>query len=245
MKKLLMSLLLASMSTYAFFPLTDVENFEGSFNDPIGSATADSFNIPDYQLGTHVEFSVERQAGIYILQTPVEEIQLDQLPELVYQMMDLDWNGAYLSSDQNEFQIGLTTLNGVHTTGSLKLNELHLTCLSSGIITDLMDEVLDSCLNNESSFSLDYLSLTQEGETSTLENLQFDISGDNLGFKIKAQGFTVKGKGEVYYQPGLVKIKITKAKAGIFSVKSKLFKELKALESENISVNNPWIEIAY
>ena len=245
MKKLLMTLLLTSVSAYAFFPLTDVQNFNGSFNDPSGTAFADQFDLPDYQLGSDVEFSVERQAGVYILQTPVEEIQLDQLPDLVYQMMSLDWSGAYLFSNDNEFQVGLTELDGVHATGSLKLRDFHLACESLGTLSDLMDEVLEACLNNQGTVSLDYLSMTQDGDNSTLENLNFDISGDKMNFKIKAKGVTIKGRGEVYYRPGLVQIKITKAKAGIFSVKSKLFKELKVLESENITVNNPWIEIAY
>ena len=64
-----------------------------------------------------------------------------------------------------------------------------------------------------------------------------------MDFKVTAAGKTVRGEGETYFDGDTVRIKITKAKYGIFNVRGLLFKELESLASEKIRINNPWIEI--
>ncbi len=241
MKKLLWPILLASQLCYAEFPISQIESFEGNYADPSGIAHADYFSIPQYNIGENAEFSVERQAGVFVLSTPYEDIFLDSLPESLYELQNLNWSGLNMNVLPLEFHLNVNNLDGSHTEGQMDLRGLSLTCIHSGIEDEVQNEFMDACLNNDMSFSLDSAYV----KNISISNVSSSIQQNKMSFKLKVKGFNVMGSGESYFEPGLVRIKISKAKAGFINVKNMLFKELEAMENENIVIANPWIEISY
>lgn len=245
MKKIFLTYLLSSGLAFAQFPQVDITNFNGAYNEPSGNAIADSFNIEDYQFGENVKFSVEKQAGVFILYTPDDEIVLEHLPDSIDSLESVEWRNINMSSHAESFSINIDQLKGKSTDANLSLSNFRMSCDHSGYEDTALEELLDSCLNEKGSIGVGYLSINDGTKTSVLSSFYMNINQDNMNFSIKASGARVKGYGKVFHEPGLTRIRIDKAKVGFFSVKGRLFGQLRALESENVKVNNPWIEISY
>lgn len=245
MKKFLWPILLVSHLSYADFPLSQIESFNGSFVDPSGTAQAEYFSIPNYNIGENAEFAVERQAGIYILSTPYEDIILDTLPEAIYELENLKWTDLNLVSLPLEFSLDMQALDGEHKEGEVLVETLSLSCLHSGVEDEIQNELLDACFNNDMSLGIKKLNIVTSDRDLSFSKFSANVQDNKLSFRIKVKGFTVKGSGESYFEPGLIRIKISKAKAGIISVKGMLFDELEGIDSDNVKVNKPWIEISY
>jgi hypothetical protein len=247
MKKIIvaMALGLSSVSSFADFPESNIQEFQGSYNSPSGTAKANRFSFTGVDFGENPEFSVEKQAGVFFLETPNESLQIEGLPEMISELQELRWNGVSLKTVPGSIDLDLLNITGSAPDNSLLINDLKLDCQHGVVQGELMEEILDSCLNTNGVFTLKLVKTTKEGKTDKIENIWLSTKDTKMSFKLKAAGATIKGRGATFYEANTVKIRIDKAKAGFFNVRGKLFKELKKMESENISVNLPWIEIKF
>jgi hypothetical protein len=250
MKKIIMiGLVTCSANVMAEFPIGDISDFTGSYSEPSGSATASKWQYQNLNYKSPVEVSIEKQAGSMYFSIDNEEFEFDQIPSEIEQLQFIDWDGFNLSSDGKTFELGLGSLlgNSVSTTDShsIDLSTLSVKCRNLNSIQErtIAEEFLDSCLNNFGQFKIGSMVTVKDGKTESISNMNFKADQNKLTFNMKAKGFKLKGHGEIYFIDNSIKIKINKAKAGMFSAKSKLFKEFKKQESEKLIVNKPWIEI--
>lgn len=240
-----MTLVAMSVYSYADFPESNIKEFRGSYTSPSGIAKAQNFQFTGTDFGLNPEFSVEKQAGVFFLETPNETMQIENLPEFIMELEKVGWSGINLTTTPKSIDLNFEKITGSAPDNSLIIDKLALSCQHGMLQDELMPEILDSCLNNEGVFSLKLMETTKEGKTDKIQNIWFSTKGTKMNFKLKAAGATIKGRGATFYEDNIVKIRIDKAKAGFFNVRGKLFKELKKVENENITVNLPWIEIQF
>lgn len=230
--------------TFAQFPISNIENFNGNYADPSGTATASDFFYDTIDFGKNPNFTVERQAGLINLRTQSEEFTWENPPLFIDELNTLSWQGIHLNSNQNHFSLQVPHFSGNSENASFSTSNLNLNCKHAGNnYGNLTSELLDACLNNNANFNTSSISFSNARGT-TLNKLNFDIRQNKLNFSVNV-GVTVKGDGQIWYEHEnkVIKIKIDKAKAGFLNVRGKLFSELKALESNKIHVQEPWIEI--
>jgi hypothetical protein len=247
MKKLIMAMALGAVSVYSYadFPDSNIQEFQGSYTSPSGNANAQKFEFTDIDFGPNPQFSVEKQAGVFFLETPNEMMQIENLPTFIADLEQVEWSGVNLKTNKTSIDLNLFKVTGSAPDNSLVIDNLTLDCQHGTFQGELMLEVLDSCLNKEGVFSLKLMETTKEGRTDKIQDIWFSTKATKMNFKLKAAGATIKGRGATFYEDNSVKIRIDKAKAGFFNVRGKLFKELKKMENENITVNLPWIEIQF
>ncbi len=250
MKKIMIfALVVCSTSVFAEFPVGNISDFSGSYLSPSGKATASKWEYNGLNYSDPVEIEVEEQAGSLYLSIDNDEFEFDQLPKQLEELESINWSGFNLNSNGQVFQIQLGLLKGRSFSSSddmsIDLNKLNVKCehIFSSEERTASEEFLDSCLNHSGSLSIDSVVAGKSGKMQSVSNIDFKINKNALNFSLKAKGIKLKGSGEIYYNGDSIKVKINKAKAGMFSVKGRLFKELKKQESDKLIVNNPWVEI--
>jgi len=237
-------ILVLSFSVLAKLPEADIKGFDGSYADPTGQAQSTKFLYEDISFEENANFVVEKQAASFFLQTPNEEIQIENIPSFVNDLEKLSWADINLSSNNTSFNLSVGSLSGENNERSLSLKEFSINCKSQNRYEDLMSDLLDSCLNESGNLDLNSIVLNSVNKKETkVENLNIDIRTNSMDFKVKASGFNVKGDGKVYFEEDKVRVRIDKAKAGFLNVKGILFKELEKMESQSVKVNKPWITI--
>lgn len=245
MKRIFITLgIFVSFNVYSQFPNASINNFSGNYKEPSGTATAESFSVGAINFGHNAKFEVEKQAGLIHLRAGSEEFTIENPPEFIERLETLNWKGITLSSSSNKISLKIPNFEGNGDDGRVAIQNLNLSCdHSRRIENSLQEELLDSCLNHKSNFSISSL-FFHENKGTNLGNLSVTVQNNDLNFGLKA-GLNIKGNGKIWYDENgqTIKIRIDSARAGILNVYSRFFSELRALESENISVNAPWIEI--
>lgn len=218
----------------------ELKNFNLNYYQPSGNAQSEILIFQDINYQTSTSYEVELQAGSLFLITPMTTIQLDNLPAFVTDVDTLSVNNLNIISHQSKLELDLEYMSSSANSESISIEGLKISCTSLTSTQDPMDEILDQCLNNAGEVSLGSFF---EGSKQQLANFTMSTQDGIMDFKVTAAGKTVRGEGETYFDGDTVRIKITKAKYGIFNVRGLLFKELESLASEKIRINNPWIEI--
>lgn len=243
MKKIILFLSLFPVLCLGNIPTSKIENFNGSYLDPSGTASADYFEFNQYQFGANAEFTVEKQAGSIFLETPDESIQFDNIPDFITNLSELEWKNLNLNTNSSSIDFSLKSLKGSHTEGAVKINNLSLECKNKNATSTSDNEILEMCLNQFAEVSLASTKITDKDKDTDVSNLSISIDKNDMKYKVKYGSFTVKGHGQTFYETNLIRIKISTAKVGILNVRGKLFNELSKNQTEDLTVNEPWIEI--
>ena len=240
MKILALGLITLSFNSFAQGLTAQIKNFNINYKAPSGTANSQVFVFRDINYPNATGYSVELQGGKLFLEAPDQSIQLDGLPDFVTQVEDLEVQEVNLSTVADEIEFNLGYFVTRTTLDNMAVKNLSIKCLNQRDSGDLMQDLLDQCLNEAGEVSIE--ELIQTGK-SQFKFFSMNTNNNQMSFGIKAAGYTIKGAGETFFENNMVKIHITKAKYGILNVKSRMFRELQALESSSIRVNNPWIEI--
>lgn len=240
MKILALSLVALSFNSFAQGLTAQIKNFNINYSAPSGSANSEVFEFRDINYANTTEYSVELQGGKLFLEAPDQSIQLDGLPDFVTQVEDLEVQDVNLDTIAGEIFFNLGYFFTRTTLDNMAIKNLAVKCNNQRDSGDLMHDLLDQCLNEAGQISIE--ELIQAGK-SQFKYFSMSTHNNDMSFRIKAAGYTIKGAGETFFENNTIKIHITKAKYGFLNVKSRMFRELKALETDSIRVNNPWIEI--
>lgn len=236
--------LFISTTLYAQFPIANITQFSGNYLEPSGKATATNFKWEEYDFGANPNISFERQGSAIFIEANNERFELSNLPDFINNVESLTWQSIDFTSNVNYFSLNIPKFKSVTKDSSVAVSNLNLKCEYSGTsFEDVKKSILDSCLNHRSSFKSTSLGMGASSGNS-INNLNFEVTKKSLTFSLKS-GVNVNGTGEIDYDSknDFIKIKINTAKTGGINIRSKFFKELKALESENIKVQEPYIEI--
>jgi hypothetical protein len=238
--KILITILSVTSIAFAQVPTTSVNNFNLNYNDPSGVAAANHLIVPGYSFENSPKFTVENQAGNFILETENESLTIENIPEQIIELEKLTVENLNLETNNSKIFLSVDTLTGNNLDANIDVRALSIDCKYKHLSEDVKDEVLNSCVNNIGRIKID--KFANDGK-DVVNNADLDFNNNKLNFRVKAAGFNIKGSGKAYYTPGLLRIKIEKAKVGILNVKSKMFDELEKVQSPRVRVSNPWIEI--
>ena len=217
-----------------------VKDLNLNYNSPSGTASSQTLIYEDHLYDSFTQYKVELQAGVLMLETPDEVIQLEDLPDSISEVESLNISGLNLTSNQTNLALNFSKLNSRSLTSSMDVERLSVNCNYQSSNDTFKTDVLHSCLNVKGDISLD--SYSADGK-EVVGSTDISTRGNSMDFQLRAQGLKIKGNGNTYFENNQIRIKITKAKVGFLNVRGRLFKELEKLESDKISVNEPWIEI--
>ena len=240
MKILILSLCFIG-TAFTQVPNISISNLNLNYSDPSGVASATEFKVPGYTFSDSPNFEVEQQAGEFILSAEDQSFRISSVPAEILALEKLLVESFSLSTNMTKLRFTLAKLSGNNSETSIMAQNVLVNCKYEKSLTGILDEVMHSCVNNDGQIKI--ASFIKNGK-EVIANADLVFKDNNLVFKIKAAGFNVNGSGKAYYTPGLLRIKIEKAKVGVLNIKKKLFAELEKNQSDNIKVSNPWIEIS-
>ena len=119
-------LLLLSFSVFAKLPIANISGFSGSYDDPSGQAQAASFRFEDIAFDPNASFAVEKQAGVFLLQTPDQEVEIDSIPSFINDLETLNWSGISLQSNDSTIDLEIQRLNGQNSERKVNLKGLKI-----------------------------------------------------------------------------------------------------------------------
>ena len=238
--KILIILLFLVKAAFAQGPGISISHFNLNYKNPSGVADAKHLILAGYSFENSPRFTVEQQAGNFVLETADEIITIENVPEQIIELENLTVSNFNLETNTSKISLDVDQFNGSDIETKIDIKSVAIDCQYEHLSEDIKDEFLNSCVNNTGRIKIARFS---ENGKNHINNGDFRFNKNNLSFKIKAQGLNVKGSGKAYYTPGLLRIKIEKAKVGFLNVKKKMFKELEKIESQKVRVSNPWIEV--
>lgn len=243
MKKILiLTLCFLSTSVFAQLPVVDIADFSCTYKGEVGRATASVFRYDDLDFGLSPEFSMFKQADVFFLKTPDEEIQLDTLPEAINDLKEVAFKNIALKTTETKVELSVPSLNGVTVDSSMSISNFKLSCSGAQSSAELKEHVLDTCFNKLGTMALGKFT----GKDSSINNLKVLTNKGRLSFSAKVKGVTAKGSGTTQYRASDNKIiiRVDKVKAGFLKVTKKFFKSLSEIESDKVVVKRPYIEIS-
>ena len=243
-----MTVMSLSLNVSAAFPEFILEDANGNYTDPIGEATVYNVEFGDIAM-EELEFEVEKIGTSFFIQAFGEEIEYEEIPQALDDLEILNFTNIWAKGAADTIELGMDHLDALmiveQISKSVDLNTLHLSCNNkeSDEERTLVQELLDSCLNEYAKLTLDSGNLTTDETETKFSDINLEASGNDLTLTMQAKGMKVKGTGEVYYDGDKIRLKIIKVKAGFFNITKTIFKELEKIESDKIIVNSPWIEL--
>ncbi|MFP5387476.1 MAG: hypothetical protein ACLGHN_15465 [Bacteriovoracia bacterium] len=263
MKSLLISGLMLSSMAYAEPLKITVQNFNFSYQNPLGEGSATSFTR-NRLLNNEVQVKVEKVENNFHLEVSGaenEEFELKDAPSFMTEAETMSVNAFNLTLADN-LNLNLGSGNFYSKDDSLELSALSLNCNRDQSLTEEMDQIISGCVKSMnldmgkfSSASVEKTIMhTLESsmgfvfEKATLGVSSLDLTSQNGSYKlaadVKAQvSGKVKSKGNLNYDPasGVLSVKISEVKFGFLNITSKVFDELKKKESEKLQVKKPYV----
>ncbi|WPU65093.1 hypothetical protein [Peredibacter starrii] len=256
MKKLAFSFLFISGFAMANDLQVAVKNFNFTYTDPHGEGSAASFSR---MAGVQVSVDkVDKDFNLLVTGAETAEFTLKDAPGFMTEaqtMIVRDFNldfGARTS---------LSLLQGTFNSkdDSMKLDNLSLNCDRKVAHEEVMDQLIGGCIQKMTFKTSKFSSQAEEGVmealSSALDNTKASLGINSvalnatngkfdLAAEVKAQiSGKVKANGNVSYNAttGLLTLQISEIKFGLFSVRGKVFEELKMKESEKLKVREPYV----
>ena len=157
-----------------------------------------------------------------------------------------------MTGKSNGVRLGIPLIETTAEKGGGTLKGLTANCGSSKASiesSDILDGILTSCISRGTVRLESFKGNKDKASNIDVEKVKFDIRNGKLTFEARVDigsSMKVTGNGSVTYSRSKneMKLKIDRVKAGILNVTGKVFKELKKLESDQISVNRPYITIS-
>ena len=243
MKKILiLTLCLTSQLAFSQVPEILIKNFTGTYAQESGAATAETFKYAETEFRENSAFEMFKQGGVFILKTPDQEVELDEMPENINELHTLNFSSVNLKMTSELVEVEVPSLEGTSTDEKrIDIQNLILKCagdLSSGTPKDAL---LDTCFNKKGDVSLDKF----ETGKDQMKDLAVQVENNILNFSAKVGGLKARGWGTSEYRASENKIvlRVDKVKVGFLSVTGRFFSELSKEPNENIVINRPYIEI--
>lgn len=241
-KMILITLCLVTHLAYSQLPNITINNFSGNYANSTGEATSEVFKYADIEFEKDSTFTMYKQAGVFFLKTPDEEVQLDDIPDQINDLKDVSFSGVNIETTQSKISVNIPSLSGSSADEKkVDLSNFILNCEGDLSGVDTKEAVLDTCFNKKGSVTLDKFVSNKD----KMKNLSVSVLNNRLSFRAKVSGVTARGWGTSEYiaSENKVLIKVDKVKVKFLNVTGKFFKELAKQDSENIVVNRPYIEI--
>lgn len=264
MKKILLATCaLISSFTFAQLPVGKIQNLNANYRSPAGTGKVQYINLSDFGEYSNADVEVENYNGLLQFSIADKQFELDLSMLGITDAEEINFSNLNFLNETSQINLSISKANAKDSEKDLNMDfsGASVTCKRKVKYDDIKTDLLKNCLDN-SNISLSKLNLNKSSfQMKSLVSDDFEIQGgfDLSSFKIdvfnnkfKAEtkssissGLTIKLEGTSVYKvdESIIEIRIDKAKAGILNIKSKLFDALKDMESESISVREPFIYI--
>jgi hypothetical protein len=255
-------LMLNAYGVYAESLNLNVKNFNFSYTNPHGQGTASSFSRSQF-LNEELKVSVDKLDKDFKLSVSGAETQEFEFKDAPSFMTDADTmtvsNFNLNLSDKLTLSLGAGRFNSPEN--SLKLDGLNLDCNRDAAQIEVMDQLINGCIQKMTLKSSKFQS--QEAEEVLVDVISFavskaidsDVTVNSVDLKtnagkydlsadVKAQvSGKVKSNGNMAYDPanGKLTLKISEVKFSILNITGKVFDELKKKESDKLKVKEPYV----
>jgi hypothetical protein len=226
-----------------------VKDFNFDYKDPHGYGKAASFSraFIDEEVSVRVE-KYDNNFEFIVSGGENGEFLLENAPAMLTNAQSMAVKGFNL--DFKDRLVMSLTQATIKSDSSMSLKSVKLECDRAGS-AELMDQVISGCINKMSLKSSQFSSQAVEGLLETLagvavNSVEFKSSTGKytLSADVKAQvSGKVKSNGNISYneKTGLLTIKISEVKFGLFNITGKVFDELKKNQSETLKVKEPYV----
>lgn len=262
MKPLVLLLVLLSMTVKSWSNQIDVKNLNLSYETDRGIGSFDQFVFDQYNYPNFKQFNLNYNGSEVIFEIDNEEVIIPDEKGALKDFQSFDVENLTIQSNQSTIQGHLPKMRGSSTDSDINIQTVKLQCkstprppLENDLFFFLEDCLTTSNLNikniyiankNKNEF-ISLLENTLEIEASKntqIQNLALDIKNHNYNISLSintGMRVTLKISGTIEYLANekAIRLSITKAKAGIFNIKEKIFEEAEKKESEKLRVERP------
>ncbi|WP_157680509.1 hypothetical protein [Bacteriovorax sp. Seq25_V] len=259
--KLFSTLILFHLFAYAELPNGQIQALNANYNSPTGTGTAKYINIDEFGEYRNPQLEVENYNGTLMFSIEDKSFELDLSMLGVSDAQTIGLNNLNFSNNSKNIALNFSSAKALDDDFSFSVSNPSVDCTRTGIFDDIKTDLLSNCLKYSKLriSRLDFRSdtseftnlITEEEITSSkidLSDFKLDINSGKFKGEVKSsmsQGLTIKVEGlsQFKVESNQIEIKLDKAKAGIFNIKSKIFDELEKMDSDTISVREPYITI--
>lgn len=243
------------------FPLGRIVQLNALYSSPQGNGEAKEVSIEGFGDFINPKLEVENYNGILMFSVENEAFELDLSSLPIRDANNIQLSNINYTNGDNDLSLGLTNINATGEGFRTTLKNSRIQCQKKERQGSEVEQLLQNCFNhltlnvdeayfksNERSF----YNVTNEyealGDAVDIDGISLKIRNGKFEGNLKgniSKGIKVKFEGRSTYDVDnkIINLKIEKAKAGFFSVRRTIFKELKRFESNTIEVDEPNIYI--
>ncbi len=259
--KLLSTLFLFQIFSYAELPNGQIQTLNANYLSPTGTGTAKYINITDFGEFRNPQLEVENYNGILMFSVEDQAFELDLSMFGISDARSISLSSLSFNNDPKKLALSFSSAKALDDDFQLSVSGPSVDCTRTSKFDDIKVDLLSNCLKN-SKFrisSLDFQSdkseftnlIDEEGTASNkidLSDFKLDINSGKFKGEVKSsmsKGLTIKVEGlsKFKIETNEIEIKLDKAKAGIFNIRSTIFNELQKMDSDTLHVNEPYITI--
>ncbi|MFT6069975.1 MAG: hypothetical protein ACJAT2_003492 [Bacteriovoracaceae bacterium] len=249
----LFTALLCSHKSLAIgLPLIDIQELNGRYTHPSGSATAKYWNVPKSPPLQNAKFTVFQEQDLFVFEGDAGLYELKGLPDSIVKMNSLNWKGSSFKSDASGLNLNIDSLTGSDESGLLLIKKFNFSCKGNSSRAESRDALFDVCLKSSQLKTVlyDIYQTDRSNTRTTLENLEMTIKNGKFNLNVRAKfdiTANIKANGKISFSKTIsgaeLRIRLDKAKASFLTVTKKVFEAIEKEAAEGVRVERPYIII--
>jgi len=264
---MLTSLFTISATTFAGLPEAHIKNLNFSYTAPTGSGKVEQIDIPSMDVAASlvdISASVDVANNKALLNFGGANIEMSPIPDLLKDLQLADIVSLVLNVTSSELNMsGTRVFYKTTKDGAMALENFRAKCLiNNNQLPTYQDKILDYCTTDGDVYIGKFtsqsdktfksiaaaLDITTNGqgkilESSEIRSINFDNRNHAMSGSVTIDGKTIRFWGGSWYmaEQKTLKIKMDRAKWGLFNITDRMFNELKQKESAKFLVQRPYL----
>lgn len=246
--------------TFASLPIGNINNVSAKYNSPAGIAQADYINIEGMGEYVSPKLDVVNNSGVLVFSFEEKSFEIDLSLFAVQDAQKVEVKNLNLINDKQKINLNFSSILASDILTDAKIHDVKFDCKRTQTHDDMLGDLFETCFTNADIFlkRFDYYS-----EASVYKNFiddkvsHTDIVVKNITINVNDKmfkgslesnltfGIDVRFDGGIKYYPEerMVELRVDNVRASLFSIRSKIFKELHGKVPDNIVVEEPYIKI--
>lgn len=253
-------LILSTISVFASLPLGNINNVSVKYTSPNGQATADYLNIEGIGEYKKPKLDVVNNAGVLVFSFEDKSFEIDLSLFAVQDAENVSVSNLNLVNDKEKIKLTFESILAKDAVTDAKIKDVTFDCKRSKTHDDVLGDLFETCFTEADIFlkrfdyyseESSYTNLIDESVTYTdivVKNISINVNDKKFYGSLESNltfGIDVRFDGGVKYFPEsrMVELRVDSVRASLFSIRSKVFKELQGKVPSNIIVDEPYIKI--
>jgi hypothetical protein len=263
---MLTSLITLTTTAFATLPEAHIKNLNFSYSAPTGTGKVEQIDIPSMDVAaTMVDISanVDISNNKATLNFGGANLEMTPIPDLLKDLQTADIVSLVLDVTSTELNMTGTRIFYKTSKDGMALENFRGKCLvNNSTLPGYKEKILDYCTTDgdvyigkftqqsgqavstiASALDIATLGSGKTLESSDIRSLNFDTRNHDMSGSVSIDGKTIRFWGGSWYvaEQKTMKIRIDRAKWGLFNITDRMFGELKQKESAKFIVQRPFI----